>query len=454
MPISVLIMRHSAQSSNRPLRRSHWWRSGPCAWIPLGLLLLILAGCQGRSEAVPNGLTPQATALTENSTAQTTPQTTPDDQSDRRLVVVWVPDFMVTDGDSPTADLVNNVIVQFEQAHPNTDVELVVKQQNGAAAMLSYLRSAQKVAPAILPDAALLDTQDLWRVVDIGLAQPLEAGFLPSLAEFYPSARAAVEYQGNEYGVPYALDLIHTVGAGDRPPVRTWEELLNGQGQYIFAGADTESAVNPTLLLQFLAAGGQLREEAPATDPLVLEELFRFYAAGRERGIIPSENATLAESSAVWDILGLDNSTLGLVSAQTLLNQHDISERVGYASIPSASGDEYALTSTYAFAVLTGDPERLTLVRELIAALLEPTVHGKWSQFTGLLPSTPAALAARGAEQPYDAFLDSLLAYSSEAIPNGRLFYEYARRLQSAQHDVLSGRLSVEEALAAVLSAP
>lgn len=440
--------RRAALSSSKPIHavphlRGSRLRIG--VLILLTLTLLLVSGCSRDRDAQELPASEQGSDVAETAVTDATPAP-PAPIADRPLTV-WVPEFMTVDGDTPAANILRGMILDFEQRHTEGAVEIAVKQQSGPNGMLSFLRSAQEVAPAVLPDVVVLDGQDLWRAVDLGLAKPLTADGLPEAERFFPAARDAVAYQDTVYGVPYAMDLIHAVHTDAQPVPPTWSAVLSGTVPYLFAGAAADPNLNPTLVLQYVLAGGSLAESDIAVDVQTTRALLEFYAQGLSTGTIAEQNSTLTDTDAVWRQLDTETPAIALVSAHAMLAQRDVAERLTYGPPPAATEAQHALAQTYAFVVLTDDPERAALAYELILAFLEPAVLGNWSQFVHYLPATPTALDTWGEELPYPDFLAGFLADGATAIPNGRAFYDYGRRLQAAQNGVLSGSMSVDEAV-------
>ncbi|MCB0070795.1 MAG: hypothetical protein KDE20_05025 [Caldilineaceae bacterium] len=415
-------------------------------------VLLVLTGC-GRD---------RDTVTTAATTPDVAPQEVPagDLAEDApplvvRPLVVWVPEFMTADGDTAAAEVLATALQQFEQLYPASEVEFVVKQEEGVNGILNYLRSAQRVAPAILPDLVVLNSQDLWRAVDLGLVQPLDTANLPVTQPIYPAALASARYQETIYGLPYAVDPLHAVGAAEQTLPATWDDVLAGGVPYIFAGGLGDAGLNPSLLLQYAAAGGTMTETTAEPDADALRALLEFYVTGQSAALIGEDTAVLADTEEVWSALDLASSpAVGLVSAHVLLRERDALNRLVYAPLPSVDGAARALAPAYTFAFLTTDPERLEMGYNLLNVLFDPTVHGNWAQFAQLLPSTETALDTWGEEQPYFVFLRRLLRNDATAIPNGRIFFEFARRLQAAQNSVLAGSMTVDEAIASIGTSP
>ena len=209
-----------------------------------------------------------------------------------------------------------------------------------------------------------------------------------------------------------------------------------------------------SLLLQYIGSGGILSDEGLEVDEAALKRLYDFYATGVADGMIPPEVTSLASMDAVWAAMSADNADIVDTTAGFLLSQSESPDGLLYASSPTEDGQSVSVAHTWAFVILTADPGQREHVLELTQLLLEPGIHGQWSQFANLLPTAPAATATWNVNQPYYDFIIDLLEGDTFAIPNGRHFTELFRQMQIAQQDVLSGRITPEEAITLIRPTP
>jgi len=375
-------------------------------------------------------------------------------EMESRQVVIWAPDFWMPTDDTPAGQVLNSAITQFEQTNSDIKIEVQNKVETGESGILNYLRSAQRVAPAVLPDAVLLDTQDLWRIVELGMVQPLTdtVSLLPE--RFYPFAYSAVWIGDELYGIPYASDIIHSAsfGSEEQKIPANWSELSEDGRRYLFPAAGADGGMS--LLLQYIGVGGESIGDDLIIDNELMTRLFEFYASGVADRIFPAEVANLATMDAVWSSMNADGSDIVDTTSSYLLRQSESPDGILYAHTPTEEGRAVSVSRNWAFVILATDPGQRAEVLELVQLLLEPDVQGQWSQFANLLPSTSAAAATWNVNQPYYGFIISLLEGDTYAIPNGRPFAELLRRIQTAQQDVLSGRMTPEEAVMFVLPTP
>ena len=160
----------------------------------------------------------------------------PDRDMESRQIVIWAPEFWAPSDETPSGQVVNSAITQFEQANTGIKVEVQTKAEAGEAGIFNYLRSAQKVAPAVLPDAVFLDTQDLWRLVELGMVQPLTDTVALRPERFYPFALSAARVGDELFGIPYASDIVHAAafGVSGQTIPANWSDLrADGRG-YLF----------------------------------------------------------------------------------------------------------------------------------------------------------------------------------------------------------------------------
>jgi ABC-type glycerol-3-phosphate transport system substrate-binding protein len=412
------------------------------------LVYLLLTGCQ---ETTPTPAPPTPTAVLSAAIGVTPTLTAAlnDVSAAHRPLTVWLPASFVPTPESPAAQVLEQAIDQFTADYPELPVEILPKADEGPASLLNYLRSGQQVAPAILPDLILLETQQLWQVAELGLVQPLTLTQL-AFQDFYPFARESVAINERSYGAPYFADLIHLVYHPEtvsKPPT-TWAELVALDKSFAFPGGGRGGVADDWLILQYLESRTQSAGEA-GVDREALSTLLNRLAAGRSSGLLPAQVATFSTPSAVWSAFSVGTVDLASVPAHLYLSQRQSDSAVAFAPLPTDAAQPQSLGRVYAFAVLTGDANRRTLALALIDQLLAPETQGAWSQAAAWAPTRPEAFTAWPETDEYVPFLQSLLA-EARAFPREPAFGEMINQLQTAAHGVLTGSFTPEAALAEI----
>jgi ABC-type glycerol-3-phosphate transport system substrate-binding protein len=405
------------------------------------LLIVLLAACRPPWAAQETPAAPATPAAPETATPISAGET----GAVNRQLVVWLPLFSGLATDDPAAGVLESAFYQFEQSHTGVRIDAQVKAETGAAAMGQFLAAAQRAAPSTLPDLVLINTQQLWQLADLGMVPPLTQTEMLPLDDFYPFALDAATYHTQLLGVPYAADVVHSIYASGQEMPTTWDDLLAAAQPYLFPGSSAEGAHTAHTLLQYVGAGGELREDGTVNDLAVLHAYFDFLAAGRLAGAIPLTVSEMTSFEEVW--VAYQRAPIGSASIQAgvFLAAPDRAG-LGYAPSPTARKQLVTVAETWAFAVLAQDDTQRRLAMTLIQALLDPAVQGSWTQYARTLPTRRGALAQWTRQDAYPDFLGRELA-AAIAIPNGRAFADFARRLQMAQAAVLRGEQTPDEAV-------
>jgi ABC-type glycerol-3-phosphate transport system substrate-binding protein len=427
-------------------------------------LLGVLIGCQATATPAPSPTPTIAAARTPGPAVAPTPLITP--VSGPLTLTWWTPELLSPKAAQPAGPLLARYLSEYEAAHNQTvRVNVVVKARYGRSGLLDYVRAAQPVAPALLPDLIALDVTELEQAAALKLLQPLDALLsAPQLAALYPFARQAGRFGNQQLAVQYLADVEHALfqRAALSEPVQTWAGLAASRTPYLFpasspapaAGAGPAEELQHSLLSQYLAAGGALdassRRLSLAEQPL--QRLLAFYEEGRQAGILPDNLTEIASVDDAWKAFGEGWPGVVLVSARRYLTMREGLKDAGYAVAPGWSGPAPAIASGWALAIVTTDPPRQRAAAEFLAWLLAAERNGAVAQAAGWLPTQPAALAAAGAG-PYYEFLDAQLS-AAVARPAGADYPATAARLARAAGAVLKGTSTAAEALQAAMNPP
>jgi ABC-type glycerol-3-phosphate transport system substrate-binding protein len=423
----------------RQMARTH------CIWIlVLVLQMALLASCSTPWGA-PAAITPENIATPDMAPVPVLEPAGPQVITDRQIVI-WLPDELAPALVSGTQTVLESAIYQFEQAS-GVRIELHVKPYSGPSSLFNYLRSVQRVAPSIMPDMVLVNTQQLWQLADLGIIPALTDAEVPTGEDFYPFALPAVTYANQSFGYPFLVDIVHGAfhtSQFSTPPL-TWADLETTGQKFLFpVGGD--GLVGGASLQQYLGAGGNLGQAGELVDEGALASLFSFLRAGQVAGVIPQNISELATFDAVWQEFLRNESSFAIVNAGDYLTQHEGILQIQHGPSPTQVGAPVTVAENWAFAILARSDAQRALLLELVNTFYTTPVHSQWSQRVHLLPSRRSALQAWANPNPYQNFLGQQLEYAV-AIPNGRPALEFIHRLNNAQAALLRGEFTVEEAL-------
>ncbi|PKO21215.1 MAG: hypothetical protein CVU38_15900 [Chloroflexi bacterium HGW-Chloroflexi-1] len=434
------------------------------------LLLALMAGCStpGAQPPASASLSPAPSPGTPAAPAAKTaiaPTSAITPTSNVLTLTWWTPEFISPRAPQPGGPLMATYLVDFEAANEGTvRVNAVLKARYGKGGVLDFLRTAQPVAPGILPDIITLDVTELEQAAALGLLHPLDELLdAEAVAGLYPFARQAGRFDKQLLAVQYIANLEHLgyIRSRVETPPLTWAEFLAGKTPYLFpagspqplSAASPPEDLQPGVIGQYLAAGGTMD---PETRQLMLQEepllrVLSFYSQARKAGLIPEHAVDMTSLDDTWADYVQGLLPMAAVSAQRFLIEREGLPNIEFAATPGFAGPVTPVTSGWGLAIVTTDPVRQQAAASLIAWLLSPDRAGSWAQATGWLPTSPAAWATWGAN-PYYEFLDQQLA-SAVSHPSGPDYAQTAARMQRAVIAVLKGAASPEEAAQTALSA-
>lgn len=410
------------------------------------IILLSLASCR-QAESTP---TPQLAPVEPQPAAAQTPASASTTgvrpSADQRPLVVWLPSSVMPPPQSESGALLAQALTQFSAAQSGQQVEVLRKADEGQAGMVSYLRNAQQVAPAILPDLILIDTQHLWQVAELGLIRPLTQTQMVHREGFYNFAQDAIMLNERRYAVPYFANVIHLAydtRAVDTPP-STWEGLLQSGYRFTFTAGGRGGQADEWLLLHFLQSGGQwVRGDGEQLQTTLA--MFASIERARAEGVFPGDLMGFTTPGAVWSALLSGATEMASVPARLYLTQRGSALTMRPAPLPGVGEQPQTLATVYAFAILATDQERQEWSLALIDRLLAPEVHGRWAFAESWLPTREEAFQQWPVNDEYVELLQDLLA-TAAAPPSERSFMELSKQLQQGLSGVISGELTPEAA--------
>jgi ABC-type glycerol-3-phosphate transport system substrate-binding protein len=416
--------------------------------ISLSMIVLAiwLSACVYLNQASPTpALEPTATQAAPTLDIPTTatpsqPDVPTPTESSELVLTVWMSDTLAPTSDTPGGQVFLEQLSAFDELHPDIQVEIHAKRVSGAGGMISYLRTASPVAPAILPDLALVDQGGLAQVGNDQLVVPIGTLLDPALiSALYPVVQGLGTVNGMLVGLPYLLEIDHSVyhETWFTVPPNSFDVILKGRQPFVFP-AGALSSVNKTILLQYIAAGGTLTDDtgAPQLDPVSLAQVLNFYDQAHQRGLVTTTLFQLTDPAASWSLYRDRQTNLAVVSSTAYLAEREQMRNTLLTWIPTPDGQPYALATSWSWVVVTRDTDRQPATMALVNFLMNPVNQGRYSQAARWLPSQHAALAVWGEDDPYVAFADPLLG-NAQPMPDAELQTTVGAAIQDALEEVL-----------------
>lgn len=353
--------------------------------------------------------------------------------------------------------------IQVFQQYHDAHVEVILKKRNGPGGLLDFLTTASVAAPSVLPDLITLSDADLYRATQAGLLQPLDDLVSPELLDDqFDFATALTQLEGATMGVLYQADLPHLVydtTSMEEPPL-SWQDLYSKTVPFVFAPTAPGEGVNDVILIQYLALGGELVDEAgrPALDAERLTQALEFFQRAQQANVVPRSVLDLTDATTAWATYRIGEAGMVQVPASIYLAERAGLSNAGFGPLPlhtPGADKEHPVTTVgygWALAIVAQDLERQELAAALIEHLLAAENSGAWTQAAGRLPTRYAALDAWEKDDPYLPFIRNLLA-QAEPTPNPDLAAVVGGPLVEALAKVLSGQATPAEAAQAAVEA-
>ena len=386
-----------------------------------------------------------------------TPLPTPTPSAEQRTIRVWWPDELYPAEDSEAAAILQSQFDLFRQTYNSYTVEIRRKRSHGLGGILASLRTAAPVAPSAVPDLTLMRREDMLTAAQEGLIVPLDEWMPASLSgnNLFSGVRALGEVDGVLYGIPYTLNARHTLyraSVFDTPP-QTFADVLSAQTPYLFAAND--APVSWTVLLQYLAAGGQLVDEngTAALSPDALQTVLEFYAEGEAAGVFTPALLDYAQVQDYWSAFVAGEAHLVTVDTQTYLSHQDAVQSVAPSTIPTADGTPLTMLDGWMWVVTTPNPDHQRQALAFLSWMMRVSHQSAFSEAFGVLPSQVRALRLWD-DQSYADFAQTLIT-TAVVFPEVRRNNVAAVTLQNAVADVIKGvppQTALDEALASLES--
>lgn len=358
-----------------------------------------------------------------------------------QVVRVWWPDELYPQDDELALETLQAQWDGFAQAYPTLTLDVRRKRTSGLGGILSTLRTAEPVAPGALPDLTLMRRADMITAANEGLIVPLDDWLPADLAgnNLLPGVRSLGEVNGVLYGVPYMLNVVHTVyrpTALATPPTSFAEVLASGVPYLFPAGA---IPISWTVLLQYRAAGGRLVDETGVAtlDAQPLLDVLGFYAQGVQAGLFSPALLQYVRYEDYWNLFVSAASSLVTVDTVTFLQRREGVSAARPAPIPTPDGTPITALDGWMWVVTTQNPERYQRVSAFLAWMMRVGQQSLFSEAFGVLPSQTRALRLWD-DREYAEFAQDLLA-TAILVPEAQRNNNASLALQEALVAVLEG---------------
>lgn len=382
-----------------------------------------------------------------------TPAATPEETNGQFTLTVWMPETLAPNGETEGGQELQSQITAFDEARTDLDVDVEVKLTTGAGSTLSYLHTAPEVAPSILPDVALVNLNALVQAAHDELVVPVNTMVTPEeTSRLYPAAVELSTIDGILIGIPYVLEMQHTVYREVLflEPPNSFAAVLESPVPFVFpAGTLGEAGrVNRTTMAEYLeAAGGSLLNDAgePYIDEDALSEVLQFYVDAEDESIIEPALLQLTNPTETWQMFSARQAGLATVRSTDYLAARDTLTGTQFTWIPTASGEPFTLVDGWMWVITTRDPNRQQAAMSLVNFLMDPINHGSFTEAAGWLPSQPEALNVWTQTDQYASFADQVLA-NAAPVPEAGLQATVGVAIQDALESVLLDGVSPVQA--------
>lgn len=371
---------------------------------------------------------------------------TPDDpDKTSNSITLWIPPFLSLEDESAAGVMFSERVHEFEEANPDVSISFRIKDEMGSGGLLAALAATSMAAPSALPDIIALDPTSLDEAAFRELLLPLDSLFSPpSVPDWYDHTLPSAFVRDSFYGLPFASETALFVYKKENifeTPL-DWAALLGGPVSYLFPAGDKLAKFT---LAQYLSLDGALQNESGEfiLDERILNDILDFYASSREAGIVTLSALQLTTDRQTWALLEQNAVQSALVPFEAYILGANRAT-FGAQSLPTRDGEGIIMANTYAWAVVTQDPQRQAIAADFLNWLLRPDFLGPWSHALGMLPATSSALS----EWP-DAgslALVNQLIRSAVPLPSTDTLNTIGPIVQLAIEEVLFGRETPEAA--------
>jgi multiple sugar transport system substrate-binding protein len=345
------------------------------------ILALALGACQPASTPAPVADTPAPASPTE-----------PPAASQPVKLTFW------NNWDNVNMEVMNKLVDQFNQAHPDIQVENVFQPYGD---MMTLLQTS--IAAKTTPDVAAVDLIFLPQLVATGGVQALDEYVSGDanidVNDIYPMLAAYDMIGGQRYALPVSTnnmqliwnkDLFTKAGLDPETPPKTWDEMksmaeqcqdpANGVVGFEYYTQPVGEGITWQFQVWLWAAGGEFlnadNSAAAFNTPAGLKALSYVSDMLQGNGSTPGP----------WGLFGEQKACMQLDGSWLFGYRKDAPFQWGIAQVPAPQGGTTASNVGGEHILMFNDSPNKAQAWEFISYLTSPEVQMQWDQETGFLP--------------------------------------------------------------------
>ncbi len=363
-------------------------------------------------------------------------------------IILWLPPEFSLSMDTDSSRLLSERIDDFQIVHPNVNIEVRIKAQDGPADILNSISAAQEAAPLSLPDLVLLPAEDMQTAAIRNYIQPI-GEFIPTdfTEDKYEIALELGAFQNEIYGMTFAMDALVMAYHPEiiETPPTNWTHALETSGVLTFPAANSQSLFT---LAMYLAETESITDENNKInlDPDILNAVYSFYENGQENNLFPYWLTQYEKEELSWQTFLDGRASMAITWASTYLRSID---EIHASTIPTKDGAPFTLASGWVFSIVTTDPDKVNTSIELAEFLTTSIFSGNWTETAGYLPPRPRALTEWQNDAP--RALANLILSAAGEIPPASTLNLLGEKLMQSTVKVLKQEQSASEATLDVL---
>lgn len=373
---------------------------------------------------------------------------------------VWLPAPLISDESGDAFQLLSEHTAAFA-LNNEVAIEYRIKDVGKVGGIMSTIRAGKDVAPAALPDVALIRRRDFTPSQAQQYLQSMETLFssalINDLDDGLEFGQIALEAGIALYGLPYLYDVLLAVHS--QPLLRagarlTFADVFANETAFLFPAA-RKNGLNQTFYLQYLSAGGMTPSEGVMSiNETALGAVLQFYEDLAQRGLVAPDVLAFQSPAAYRSefINRTDRSQLAVFSASeylAMIDQQDASLLA--AHVPTSFGGGRSIRDGWLWVLVTPDMSRQNVSARYLEWMMEPAFHASFARALYHLPTQPALLDDSLPAAVDRDFFAELLATATLPLPENE-GGTAPRLMQEALIRVLHGDASAADATAQALN--